>query len=228
MGGHYEDVSRVVGGERVRSFRSCLRRYQMEKSDWISAYIPSGTWKIYNLRYSTCPTKLYYGFGLYTPGMTMSCYVASAYSGYRGSRRFKMVQYNRLTHNGDSALFAKPTDTMVKGGWVNAADGDTVVDHTNYTFWQEANKDSWRGVVIAAEPASKVLDFEVPFYSNQRFLPTTQESTTVKQQAQMTCSYRNAIPYAIIDEFSLDVYSSIGDDYNLFFFCGVPPIWGSA
>jgi hypothetical protein len=164
--------------------------------------------------------------------MTMLAYVSSAFSGYRGSRRFKFIRYNSTSIVGDTGNYATQTEPILKGGWSLAADGDAIQTYSTYQHWVEANKTTWRGCVIAVEPASKVLDFEVPFYTNQRFLSTFQTSSEPKQQADFHVTYSNIVgithSFSLLDNFTFDIYSAIGDDYNLFFFCGVPPIWSSA
>jgi hypothetical protein len=154
--------------------------------------------------------------------MNVLQYATYCYAGYRGSMRFRFIRHS----GGRELAYPIPRQTTMRATWKIDTVGDTVVTGTVNDAWEELTKTSWIGNQIAVQNSSDVLSFEVPFYSNQRFLTHEPDGSTPKLIAEVRLLYRNLYGSTVIyDEFAYEFHQATGDDFNVFFFLGVAPMW---
>jgi hypothetical protein len=245
----YDLKPRVFFGERITSFRSLCKRYTYYCAvNWQTATTVVNT--KFMAHYQTrMGTKLQYigdrtarsryGVGVFPElNMLMHQYLMRAYVGYRGSLRHKWVVHipkvgedntvvshvmvSRVNYNpvSWSNTYLQTTDTP--NGFANE-----VINRSDQMFG---------GGTVAFTVTNNAIEAEVPFYRPKRFgiarnlnnngiaidasdndvlelsfvaqCPTT--STTV---ADMQKAY---------DRVYADMYTAVGEDFNMFFFVGAP------
>lgn len=144
----------------------------------------------------------------------------ACFAGYRGSIRRKYV----LEQPGDTQ--AKFTCTMTNGG-SNYSDTITSTATTDLPtlvkfLSSRTDRNTGPGTAMTTIMQNPVLEVNLPFYSNQRFRLTRrlgmERNDTDTHEVEILRS--NALPGSLFTS-----YVASGEDFCLFFFTGVPPLW---
>lgn len=230
-----------TAGESIRSFRTMLKRYVLRHSVLISGIIPEGsmaaiTWE--GLGYAYMPGEPI--GGIQTPvfdgPFTPHSLIFYCFSGWRGSYRIKLLPVTL----GSGSEFNSSSLTISRGNNNSLTDFSfqnyprTVV---GINAIDRLHDHSWNGIQVSNPVQGNVCDFELPYYAIQRYAPISSAVISKELGYQATLIIANGnmetspsasqIPapgdrevFAIYRE-----YGAIGEDYNLFFFTGVPPLW---
>lgn len=239
-----DNIFDVYFGEQVVSFRSLLRRYARSGTFGPSASnttlgnnnivlyalprfpLPHGFTPGGPTKGTVSATTYYYNF----TDWTLFNYLSNAFLGMRGGMRWKIV-------------FAKTTPMQLHYGRSNET------PRQNYFSYYEALPPStsiantssritallpeaWEGAGIVKSSVVDSVEFEAPHYSPYRFYSTDgsrfaygwsddgSDTDTIKVSMYDT----NAVA-GHSRHYNISTYSAIGDDFNFFWFQGVPSFY---
>ena len=222
------DVFSIIAGESIDSFRTCMKRYTLlRRIVWDDDVLPG---VIQSMITSTTPYP-----EIRRPAIpafwsdfptTMYGYVHYAYYGFRGSTRYRYVP--RIA--GSEA----PLDLFISSASVSRDDavGNTA-PFTSDAIYQAAGTmdavafdtdESWSGTIVTNKVAGDVLECEVPFYGFFRFaIAGAGLSRGLGHSLQAFAINTGDAEVPVLQVW--DQFISTGEDYNLFFFLGVPAMW---
>jgi hypothetical protein len=239
-------------GEQITSFRQCIKRYSQHAIH--AGYLAPTSPKYESFGYYVHKQPAFpYMFG-YEPGgidtdtlganvndctFTLLDYLCPAFAGWRGSLRWKitpiqapccswMLEAKRCGSNcnyEDNFIYFNQDDF-----------GNTDPKLFTSALRKELQADlqgGWDGIVTTATQHNPVLEFSVPYYNNRRFL-TLPRNTALDSSEGMGWWIRftntsvaggptNDVtpPKSLI----LNSYVAAGEDFNFFFFRGVPRLY---
>jgi hypothetical protein len=223
------ELTKVFVGESIKSFRQLLKRYSKHsalvpfedpgeiviRTDFRAfPYLRGNVPGAVDLRsgpvaYNYCNTLLLH-------------LIRFCYAGWRGSIRYKIVPSNptdvhrvyvsRFTgiqfYESASLLSTPSSRSAAKLRTLNSREQGT------------------KGLALfVPERSNPVVEFELPFYSNKRFVPgRSYNLTATPTEDQRTEAFTIDI-YAYADKTTyFDVYTAIGEDFTAYFWVGCPPL----
>jgi len=163
-------------------------------------------------------------------------WITYAFSGWRGSMRWKLLPRGEFTANRPAALMAQrapiggdayvdttsgvatlyPTRSAMAASAVNAL-GVLDKPPTNQPF------SGVRGMVYSNGQINNSLEFEIPYYSPFRFVPGKVENYTSLLLWTEGFDLRIFADGAI--DSSYDAYVATGEDFQAYFWTGLPPMY---
>lgn len=232
-------VNKVFTGEAISSFRSVLHRYNLWTSLGLlttgEAYV-SGRFNMFpylrgNVAGAVQQTAAAAPYNYCNT--VMLHWVTYAFSGWRGSIRYKLLPrggYNERNHMTmyvqRSHLFgvAYARNEGLMPGYANSTDAAKAIMYRE-TFLPTPEQ-PFTGVLGAAYGRSEVnpiLEFEVPYYSNNRFTPGKTEDLTGLNV------FNECFDYFIqgngSNDLVYDIHVATGEDFQTFFFTGLPRMY---
>lgn len=214
-------------GDPVKSFRTLLKRYCLRRSVVLDITVAEDQLAVADFSgngYAYMPDESYAALdgGVFNGPFTIHSLIYFCFAGWRGSTRFKLLP---MVYAGGAAANASLT---VRRGNNNTLSDPTVVYYARSPLGVnqiDARYDfSVNGAQVSNKASGHVTDFELPYYATDRFAPTVTGAVTNELGYGATATFAtNATTqnYFII----LKEYGAVGEDYNLFFFTGVPPLW---
>ena len=238
-----DKVSLVFTGESVKSFRQLLKRYNLHTSLGVidtgdrvirlnTAYFPylrgavTGAIDVTALAapYNYCNTILLH-------------WVVNCFSGWRGSIRTKVVPEGY--YKSDDRLISMNVERdLIDSGAINqyrisrvsaptyvtnshaAEDAVVTTANSHKTFGA-------RGQMFTLDRINPVAEFEVPFYSNTRFIPGKIEDYTGIRGFEN--HEMSGVDYFLWvngnNTTSLNFHHAIGEDFTTYFWTGCPPMY---
>ena len=237
-----ENLNKVFTGEVIKSFRPILKRYSLHSI--LNASFNSDRRVLYGRRtafpflrgnvagavhstssaapYNYCNTLLIH-------------WVTLAFSGYRGSVRWKILPQSFMQADG-LPITQVQRDTSTRH-YVN---GRTAVftpsSESNMAFQGALNPSltlpsisnpfgGVKGMAMSNGYVNPNIEFEVPFYSDDRFIPGKLENYTESFGVQEL----NVFDYRIFvrgnNETYFDAYCATGEDFQVYFWTGLPPVY---
>lgn len=238
---HDGDVIDVVGGtpsvktaaflhgDPIQSFRQAMKRYCYQNTVVLSQGAPPGainhsaiSQKIFPLFRGIQPGGLHSGGSANLIPTTMYAWIAMCYASFRGSVRYKAYLKNDLRWS----HYAKVSRLGANTAYANSS---TIVSVNNNTLnsHQTTFDESFAGRSLSIPSTmGNVLEFEVPYYINARFVKCynrpdqfTQLGWRVEYE-----SFPRPTDVANMGQF-VEFYVACGDDMNFFFFRGVPALF---
>ena len=217
-----------LSGEAINTFRTCLKRYSLiRRLSWYNPNMPATSVVTFS---SQCngyfPVRAYNVDTVRFPG-TLHAYVSSAYSGWRGSTRVRIIPAIEQSQSLDVDVGSPKIARFENAAWgdpetMTAALSVTAFDEHAYTKDQ-----SWSGTQVTNDAAGGVLAVELPYYAAERFATTgrspSNTSASLGAEFDVSAVNKGTTPASLF--VSWDLYMNVGEDYNLFFFLGVPAIW---
>lgn len=241
-----ENIHKVYTGEVIKSFRPLLKRYNLHTAfgayqnlnatvKYRSAMYPFLRGNVTGAIHTTAAAAPYN----YCNTLLIH-WVTNMYSGWRGGIRYKCVP------RGSMNLNARLLNWMVQrspnrdglaqhleqvGGWAaftNASDTakSVVYDPTNFLVPFHGHN----GKAITTLSINPALEFEVPFYSSYRFVPGRKEDYTgIASDGDHRIPGFEILWYFLGDLNTLaDMYVSTAEDYQVYFYTGMPPVYFEA
>lgn len=238
------DLNKVFTGEAIQSFRTMLKRYNM----WYSLGQLSNASTVTHGRFSIFP---FLRGGVLAavhdiPGFlnnynycntVLLHWVTNAFSGWRGSIRYKWLPRGYLDPGEKVTFYAQ----RVPVGSVEYDYGQTAPNTTtdqvtcakrsvmtlNGFFPNDAVPFSGaKGQVYQTGNVNPVIEFEVPFYSPYRFSPGKTESYTG------IGVWTEAFDYKLFSTGNSstvwDIHVAAGEDFQTYFFTGLPRMYFEA
>jgi hypothetical protein len=245
------DLNKVFFGEAITSFRTMLKRYSLwntiPKLDTIPVVISQ--------RYASFP----YLRGNVADAVDVTAaaapynyvntvllhWVRSAYSGSRGSIRYKLVprgeqsRSDRIEVQRAPWLILSPEyrydlNTIPTYGTVKSARADIV------SAWESGTSNNvpldsnpfpgTRGMTLTTNQVNGALEVEIPYYSPYRFTPGKPESLTGVNIWEAAFDIRVFFNSSGSTSASatIDVYAAAGEDFQCYFFTGLPRMYYEA
>jgi hypothetical protein len=233
-------INKVFTGEAISSFRAMLKRYNLHSN---LIFVPNTNANIYFGRRPAFPylrgkvagavdttgTSVAYNYC----NTVLLQWVTYAFSGWRGSIRWKVMLRGyedigrKLSVNIERAPqgdlgYRKGAITSPSFATSSAAAASVVVEAGNYPR-DVAPLSGARGKAYFTGNINQNVEFEVPFYSNYRFSPGKQEDLTT------TLNYGEGFDYSIFTKIladtALDAHCATGEDFQVYFFTGLPPMY---
>lgn len=226
-----DHTSAVFFGEKIVSFRQLLRRYQYHSS-YLGPLTGDFMWRVQTTDFP--PYRGYSANALHTTSAvapnsynyvksTLLHFLSPAFLGVRGGMRSKYIAHceNPL---GLSSMTATRGATLSIGNITTSA--VSYASDSAYSRSQMGNTTALLAGGAATAPVQQpVLELEFPYYTNSRFSPAKRVSGLLTEPGpfQNTHAVRMVTSGAYTKR--LDRYVSVGEDFQLFFFQGCPPLY---
>lgn len=217
-------------GETYTSFRALLKRYAYQGS-WLCPTVGDTQWRLqfHNYPYprGRWPNAVNTDSTAAKSNLVGTClltYLIPAYLAVRGSMRWKYL----YGADKDSNLSYAKVARLALGTPTPVSSATQALITTNNNTWMVSRvnyEDSgFNGIDVTYNKAQPVLEFEVPYYSNARFMcakDLTQAVRPVNTQEDLHSlvidNHNTAVSY-------VDRYVSTGEDFSLTLFQGAPPV----
>lgn len=201
--------NRVYMGEEISSYRNLLKRYNFVQSDYISS---ANTFSFHTnpafpeYRSSTS------GVGNLSKTPLLN-WLRPAYCGIRGSIRYKIL-YNSPQAEILVTRIAHSTDSVVDGVL-----GTTTykLDMANQPYFSRIAN----GGVLMEVKNYPVVEFEVPFYHNKKFIEGKRSLTV---NSDLDGGYSVYTTRSVAATVYMNTFMAAGEDISLLFFTGWPPM----
>jgi hypothetical protein len=241
-----DKVSTVFTGESVKSFRQILKRYNLHSAlgaltsgDRLiylnTAYFPFLRGNVTGAKDSTALAAPYN----YCNTLLLH-WVVNCFSGWRGSIRTKLIPQGYYKTDDRLMTMHVERDLIDTGAYNqyritrvaapayannNQAAEDAVVGTAGLQKTFGA-----RGQMFTIDRVNPVAEFEVPWYSNKRFIPGKIEDYTGPRGHTM--HEMSGVDYYIWlngnNTTTLNFYHAIGEDFTTYFWTGCPPVYYEA
>lgn len=244
-----ENIASVYYGESIRSFRPLIKRYALHEC----VGPLTGTPTVMNNRRAGFP---YYRGNVpgavhtANSGTTPAPYnfvntlllhwVTQMHSGYRGSVRYKALPRGPMDDNyvneverydfflGQSPYISE-TFAFQNHTTVSAAARAAVIGDKNNPPFERNSLIGMNGMARVHGRVNPNLEFEIPYYSENRFTPGK-----LLDETSVTTSFDN-VPGFLMRTFIdgantslVELYVAAGEDFQVYFFSGMPPVFYEA
>lgn len=235
------EVNMVFTGEAIASFRTLLKRCNL----WTSISPKTSLDKSITGRFSMYPflrgnvlnaVHTASGGAPYNFCNTILLHwVVWAYSGWRGSIRYKWLPRGRLENSEMPALYVQRhpvgqleyarTDINPKTYANDSQAGASAIVSLNVGGLPTANAPfgGTKGQVYSSGYLNPAIEFEVPYYSPLRFTPGKQEDHTGINEFNEGYDYY--LQCDASDSTVWDIHVSGGEDFQTYFFTGLPRLY---
>lgn len=235
------DINKVFIGEAIASFRTMLKRYHVwsvigsHKNDSTLVYgryghfpylrggVAGAVDRTSKLRpYNYCNTVLLH-------------WVRNAFQGWRGSIRYKMIPRGKLSSN-DYIQVQRAALKQNAPQYFQFQANSKTYNTRNLLRQSVINKTPQSGLPFPHQPLSGyngtaitfnhvngVLEFEMPWYSNDRFEPGKPQSYTGQMKYSSSWDYN--CDFGGGKTTALDLYVAAGEDFQVYFFTGLPRMY---
>lgn len=240
------NVASVYYGESIRSFRPLLKRYNLHECIGPLVGTPS---ILTNIRAqfpyyrgavdgavhipNSATTALPYNF----VNTLLLHWVTMMHSGYRGSIRYKVLPRGNIDSSyvnqierydfdtGDDPYFSVE-NTVVAYTTVGAAARTAVIGDKMDAPYSRSSLTGMNGMARIHTQVNPNMEYELPYYSENRFTPGKLLNQTTN--ASDYSKNPGAIMRTLIDGTNatlLDIYAAAGEDFQVYFFTGMPPLY---
>jgi hypothetical protein len=237
-----DETTAVFFGDPIVSFRQCLKRYNLH-----SSLIPSTLLTQFYYTYVASNFPVYRGYApnalnnAATPvdptpynycRNTLLNYLTPAFAARRGALRWKYVRSSTAVaqHPTPMTVIRRPDaaggylqgwnisllSPMTEGGDFRTREALTGLSHT------------WAGAHATHAWVNPVLEVELPWYTNRRFLPARASSHPPDFEDWEAHVVQGTWEAADDEAPRFDTYVSTGEDFTLGFFLGAPRVYESS
>lgn len=233
------DINLVYTGESISSFRSVLKRYAL----WSTIAAVSSFPSVALGRRPAFPylrgevlgaVDLTSGSDPYNYVNTVLLHwVRNAFSGYRGSIRYKFVSrgdqnigdsisVQRSVPQAAASTFLSATAAIPTYASLKQSRQSILVETPNATPIGEEPLGSTLGNAITTTGVNNALEVEIPYYSKFRFTPGKASNYTGNQSTFLSSAYDYRIHRYGGARTTTDLYVSTGEDFQCYFYTGLP------
>lgn len=236
------DINRIFTGEAIQSFRTLLKRYNL----WSSIGLASNNNRLLAGRYSMFPYLRGNVAGAVDETASNEPYnycntvllhwVTLAYSGWRGSIRYKLLPRGNLNASQRPTIYIQrhpvgeieydftPVSPLA-GTSTKLIRKNVVVENSNLPPTVKPFS-GVKGQVYQCGYLNPAVEFELPYYSPFRFTPGKEENHTGINIFNEGWDYRI---WGRGDNTGVwDIHVAAGEDYQAFFFTGLPRMYYEA
>ena len=232
------DTNKTFFGEVIGSFRQLLKRDYLTET--VIYPILSDTsvismsrplfpqWPGYTLNPADGTSTFETAGGTYQyAGVTLLHYLSLGFLGFRGGVRYtfdtsKLASTSNLNvvtrvNRSQASSFSNTITTL--------ADAGTLGDLQYATWSQNPHLGPMKGASLWSTTVNPIQTVEVPYYSNRRFNLIAEEKDQFAGQIfGPTFNLQTTLNASTIRP-RIDVFCSAGEDFNFFFWAGVPPLY---
>lgn len=228
------NINKVYTGESIGSFRTMGKRFNLWTA--IGGSTETGPTNFYGRR------NAYPYYSGEVPGAPVNGnqsntvflhWMTLPFSGRRGGIRYKMVPRGNFTTS--DRLTVEVNRTLSRFGVQNYSSSEPSEVYTtpeeaafsarsNVLYTDGVPKQGHNGKAYTTSEVNPCLEFEVPYYSRKRFEPGKPLNLqTVSADEEQNCyDYKIMVPKG--NNIVYDMYVAAGEDYQVFFFTGMPPL----
>jgi hypothetical protein len=222
----------VYFGEKVTSFRQCLKRYCLHEQITIDAGSGSSI-----LEVERCVLPYYRGYdpnGLTSTAngpfnyshTTLLNWVLPAFTGWRGSVRWKCLNMGRSDGDAEAGFIRRLEQPYP--GPLTLVTSTATTGIARKLQYVTKFRSTWDGVAYQSPGLNTVAEAEIPFYRNKRFLYAKRNdqlafSPDVLNDLGYEYIYRSTVNSS--DATDINTYCSVGEDFSCFFFTGCPVVY---
>jgi hypothetical protein len=236
------ESSIAVAGEKFTGFRQALKRYNKHavQASAAQADAPGNTQNVY--RNELVQPAIPYPPGYEpvlgvnsVPGMargnyccqTMFSYILPCFAGWRGSIRWKTVPIcyctdcigtQTVARCGTNCDYSQNFDNVE----VTVIDPAGSVSSAIAEYFTYLDYNGWDGAAIAISNVNCALEWEIPYYNRFRFQTYNHDVAKYKSEG---LGFRWRAEYCGGGKMFFNTYCAAGEDFNAFFFRGVPCMW---
>lgn len=236
-------INKVYTGEVISSFRQLLKRYNIHTS--FGPFTPAGysmhlEHSMFPYLRGNVPGAVHTAAGLPPVGYNfcntvMLHWVVNCFSGWRGSVRYKVVPRGARDNALPTTLSVTRWDNYANSGYafaVNPLPSYTSVstcaeysvnrDVAGQEFANQIALPTPNGLALTVGDINPCLEYEVPFYSDQRFIPGknvdwTSSFTTSGAALDVT---GDGTPTTLYEH-----HVAAGEDFQVYFWTACPPLF---
>ncbi len=221
-------------GERLKSFRQVLKRYQMHEAigtgnpvgpihDWLVTYrqalpFEPGFVTSSNISFPTTTPIGNYNYSF----MTLMRYLTMGYGGWRGGIRW-LMDASSVQADAGTLFINRGIQAQMSSGFVSVDSKLTSTIGFQSEFINNFdNHDGWNGIAMANKQVNPLASAEIPYYSIYRFAPGKARTEFVNfipdYMPGLMFNYRG-----LVDQNDyVTTWVAAAEDFNLFFFLGAP------
>lgn len=234
-------LSAICFGERITSMRSLIKRFTVHEifGPTSEGFTTPGRFYRYFRRSQNFPyyrgadpngihesTRGPYNYVNQTP----LNWLTPAYSGWRGGIRHKFVVLNTDTngHAFNGLQYVNRNARFNQTYSTNTAQFFTEAANPNFMGSNIGFLDSgFAGAAIQPANENPAIEVEIPYHNHYRFVPAKVTSNSVAGRAQSHAYEYNYLLRKAQDGTSVVILHSVAaaDDFSLFFYTGVPPVY---
>ena len=227
----------VFFGETIESFRQLLKRYCYSESVVSDVNTGSHIQSQFTTALPLLPGYAPDGIHVsntgspynYTACTTLN-WLMPAYVGWRGAVRWKLLQQGqqRTEATGSMSVIRYPAETGYDLSTVTLPVGSANSQSVVSDLFRITYQDSGQGMATTPTSVQPTLEYELPYYTTNRFSFARGNSYVLfndvgAQYQRITNVYfglNNAATFGVINK-----YCAVGEDFNLFYFNGVPNVF---
>jgi hypothetical protein len=224
----------VFFGDPIVSFRQCLKRYNFLHNIQFSDSNHYTEWVLSNfpMYYGNAPGAVHTtaaGKEINYAKLTLLNYITPAFTCRRGGLRWKYmltgVKNDATNVNGFMSLERDPTTSSVYSQtdfFIPAISTSTISRRARDSL--RTGSSGWSGMQVTSTKLNPVIECELPFYSEERFIPAKKAdvtSTGTRNFFHKLWCYAGYNSDSQSDQ-SIRAYVSVGEDFTLGFFTGCP------
>ncbi|APG76872.1 hypothetical protein 2 [Beihai picorna-like virus 39] len=231
-----DNLASIYFGERVASFRSLIKRYCYQ--DTFGRKFSTNDNSVVRLRHARAPRPIFRGYlddGIHVDPDTVDtqvngvpttilAYAMAPFHGWRGNLRYKFVPCQSVAERPGRVTI---TRQRVTTGYSLAESGEYDISSDNLNFIGVEDSSSWGGAMVTTPENSNVLEIEWPWYSNERFASVVMRNVRGSARNGLVLSALTFLEGNTTRDYytGFDAWIAAGDNFNVFFFCGIPPMW---
>lgn len=240
---------KVFAGEAIKSFRPLLKRYNLHTAlslnDSVATHVysrraifPFCRGNVANAIHSTTLAAPYN----YCNTLLLH-WVTWAHSGWRGSIRYKALPVGHFDTEDKSTIYVDRFQSS--SGYNLGADFATtpstfsnfstgaksaVKDAFNSADWRKRSPTGYNGAAFRTNEVNGAMEFEIPFYSTDRFVPGKWQDWTGAGYSNRRFVPGWNLRWQTVGNTrtKLDIHTAAGEDFQVYFFTGLPPLYYEA
>lgn len=241
------DTTLVFMGEAITSFRTLLKRaYKAELR--LLPEVPGvgmfkfsrGSFPTYggfitgSVQANSMVQDFFDGRRYNTTTTTLLNYLGRAYLGWRGSTRWTVDcgSLNLAINSATSDTWGGISFGLSRTNFFNSTQqivdvATTSITNVPQSFNEVSRGTDWKGLYLANTSVNPIQTIEVPYTMNKRFSYTFQADSYLVSTVDPGWECTMMVPSSATgDDYSfLSMYVSAGEDFNFFFFNGLPPVY---
>lgn len=216
-------IPMICSGETITSFRTLMKRYILKRTRLYKGNLSDLSTVMIVQRGSS-----YLGDWFQEDfGMDIQFFIVNCFAGWRGSTRHRYVP--AMKNGSDSLIYLQNYATRVSFGekW-----GDTSIVFPDNSLPDlgtnfQNNLRFFEGGSISKTASTDVVEFEQPYYGFGRFGVTSHNlaSKSYALAHQMVAQVTNRSGGSKPISWQVNHFTAGGEDFSLFGFLGVPPLW---
>jgi hypothetical protein len=240
-----EKINAVFTGESIQSFRTLLKRYNFWRRNYLSPSITANYLKVDMVQnmFPFLRGNVPGAVDTANSGTTATNYnycntvlmhwVVAAFQGWRGSIRYKIL-FQSPGYRVPASFYVQRVPYESAGGY-----GYTSLPHTASTIPSGQSRTAVysdtsivgqatgpRGLIYANSMVNPTLEFEVPYYSPNRFYGGKTSNWTIQADPIEGFSMTSVL-YAD-NQSSLDFHVAAGEDFQCYMWTGLPRMYYEA